>query len=182
MLPEIVLLFSAFMVFLGGILLISTKNLMHSCIFLLMCLFGVAGVYASLGAEFLAVTQIIVYIGGIVILMLFAIMLTGGKEFISRLHKVLNLSPLMGDKSTYLKGSMVGLIIFGGLSAFFYQLLKVLALKEQQVSDYKVIGHSLLTDNLLAFELSSFLLLGALIGAAIIAKPTKVSESKPSVN
>jgi NADH-quinone oxidoreductase subunit J len=146
---------------------------MHSCIFLLFCLFGVAGLYASMGAEFLAVTQIIVYIGGIVVLMLFAIMLTGGKEYVSKLHAVLNLSPLMGSPSTYIKGGLVGVIIFAALSFFFYHLIKVLPLKEQVVSDYKAIGMSLLTDNILAFELSSVLLLGALIGAAMIARPSK---------
>ena len=50
-----------------------TKNIMHSCIFLLGTLLGMAGLYATLGADFVAVTQIMVYVGGIVILMLFAI-------------------------------------------------------------------------------------------------------------
>ena len=70
MLPQFIMFVSAVLIFLGGILLITTRNLMHSCIFLLVTLFGVAGLYASMDAEFLAVTQIIVYIGGVIVLML----------------------------------------------------------------------------------------------------------------
>ena len=51
---------------------------MHACVSLLTVLFGVAGLYATLSADFLAATQLVVYVGGVVILMLFAIMLTGG--------------------------------------------------------------------------------------------------------
>jgi len=173
MLPQFLMFVSALIVFLGGILLISTKNIMHSCVFLLFCLFGVAGLYASMSAEFLAVTQIIVYIGGVVVLMLFAIMLTGGRDYKSKLHSVLNLPPLMGGQSSYFKGIFIGLVIFSSLSFFFYHLLKYMPLKEHPVSDYKSIGMSLLSDNILAFELSSVLLLGALIGAATIARPLK---------
>ena len=173
MLPQFIMFVSAVLIFLGGILLITTRNLMHSCIFLLVTLFGVAGLYASMDAEFLAVTQIIVYIGGVIVLMLFAIMLTGGKEFKSKLHSVLSLSPLMGGKLDYLKGLLVGIGLFSLFSIFFYHLIKNLKLKEHPVSDFKSIGLSLLTDNILAFELSSVLLLGALIGAALVARPTR---------
>src|SRR6478736_4759831 len=87
-----------------------TKNIMHSCIYLLGSLIGMAGLYATLGADFVAVTQIMVYVGGIVILMLFAVMLTGGKDFVSRAQNLLGLAPAMGNKWTYAVGSFVGLV------------------------------------------------------------------------
>ena len=63
-----------------ALLVVVSKNLMHSCLFLLGTLFGVSGLYAILGADFLAATQLVVYAGGVVILMLFAVMLTGDSE------------------------------------------------------------------------------------------------------
>ncbi len=62
----------------GAMAVVYSKNLMHACIYLLASLFGVAGLYACIGADFLAATQLVVYAGGVIILMLFAIMLTGG--------------------------------------------------------------------------------------------------------
>src|SRR6478735_266349 len=87
-----------------------TKNLMHSCVYLLGTLIGVAGLYATMGADFVAVTQIMVYMGGVVILMLFAVMLTGGKDFISRAQNLLGLPASMGNKWTYGVGLIVGLV------------------------------------------------------------------------
>jgi hypothetical protein len=55
---------SATLTILGAIMVLKTKNIMHSCIFLLASLIGIAGLYATLGADFVAVTQIMVYVGG----------------------------------------------------------------------------------------------------------------------
>lgn len=71
-------LLSAVLTLAGAFAVVYSKNLMHASIYLLASLFGVAGLYACLGADFLAATQLVVYAGGVIILMLFAIMLTGG--------------------------------------------------------------------------------------------------------
>jgi NADH-quinone oxidoreductase subunit J len=153
-------------------MVVYTKNLMHACIYLLFCLLGISGLYASMGAEFVAVTQIMVYVGGIVVLMLFAIMLTGGKDFKSRGQELLRLIPGMGNKKSYSTAAIISLVMLLGL----YKLYKIIP----QVVPNKVMGNDptidqlgklLLTDHVLVFELSSVLLLGALIGAAIIARP-----------
>lgn len=153
-----------------------TKNIMHSCIFLLGSLIGISGLYATLGADFVAVTQIMVYVGGIVILMLFAVMLTGGKDFVSRAQNLLGLAPTMGNKWTYGIGLMVGLVfvltniklIMGVMQAYSPKVVG-----NEFPSTVNQIGHLLVKDHVLAFELSSVLLLGALVGAAIIARPRK---------
>lgn len=167
-------LLSALVTLGGAVAVVYSQNLMHACIYLLASLFGVAGLYACIGADFLAATQLVVYAGGVVILMLFAIMLTGGTgNNINRygLEKV----AAMGNKKTY---------FFAGITAVIFSLviLKILAnvLKAQPASvlaanepTVERLGTILATDHILAFEISSILLLGALIGAAVISRPRK---------
>jgi NADH-quinone oxidoreductase subunit J len=158
----------------GAFAVLYSKNLMHSCMYLFGSLFGVAGLYACIGADFLAATQIVVYAGGVVTLMLFAIMLTGGVT--NKINKYgLKKIPAMGNFSTYM---------VGGASAFIASLvvLKIIAgvLKNQDTVTLTAneptvfkLGVLLATDHILAFEISSVLLLGALIGAAIISRPRR---------
>jgi NADH-quinone oxidoreductase subunit J len=158
----------------GAVAVVYSQNLMHACIYLLASFFGVAGLYACIGADFLAATQLVVYAGGVVILMLFAIMLTGGSgNKINRygLEKI----AAMGNKKTY---------FFAGLTATLASLvvLKIIAniLRVQTTEvltanapTVERIGTILATDHILAFEISSVLLLGALVGAAVISRPRK---------
>ena len=83
---------------------------MHACVYLLGTLIGIAGLYASIGADFIAAVQTMVYVGGIVILMLFAVMLTGGKDFKSKAQQLLGLIPTMGSKWSYAVGSLTALV------------------------------------------------------------------------
>ena len=172
----ILFLMSALLTVGGAIAVAVTKNIMHSCIFLLASLIGMAGLYATLGADFVAVTQIMVYVGGIVILMLFAVMLTGGKDFVSRAQNLLGLAPAMGNKWTYGVGILVGAVFLATNIGLLMNITTVHANKDFATafpSTVNKIGHLLVKDHVLAFELSSVLLLGALVGAAIIARPKK---------
>lgn len=153
-----------------------TRNIMHSCVFLLGTLIGIAGLYATMNADFVAVTQIMVYVGGIVILMLFAVMLTGGKDFVSRAQNLLGLAPSMGNKWTYGLGGLVGLVFIATNVKLLMSVANTFPVKkfgDEYPSTVSEIGHLLIKDHVLAFELSSVLLLGALVGAAIIARPRK---------
>lgn len=175
MFVEILFYLSSFLVIMGGLGVLFVRDIMHSCVALLGTLLGVAGLYVTLSADLLAVTQIMVYVGGVVILMLFAVMLTGGKDFKSKAQEIFGLPDLMGDKKTY---------FFGFLSAFVFlaaasQLIYKVTFPEKIMKDgttVEAIGNLLITDHILAFEISSVLLLGALIGAAIIARPKKYAE------
>lgn len=176
MFASLLFLMSALLTVGGAIAVCVTKNIMHSCIFLLASLIGMAGLYATLGADFVAVTQIMVYVGGIVILMLFAVMLTGGKDFVSRAQNLLGLAPAMGNKWTYTVGLFVGLVFLATNVQLIINISNVFPDKTfgtEFPSTVSQIGHLLVKDHVLAFELSSVLLLGALVGAAIIARPRK---------
>lgn len=177
MFANILFFLSALLTIGGAIGVLVTRNLMHSCIFLLASLIGMAGLYATLGADFVAVTQIMVYVGGVVILMLFAVMLTGGKDYVSRAQNLLGLAPSMGNKWTFGLGILVALVFLLTNVSLIMNILKntkVNAVTQEAFpSTVNQIGHLLMKEHVLAFELSSVLLLGALVGAAIIARPRK---------
>ena len=167
-------LLSAVLTIAGAVSVVISKNLMHACIYLLASFFGVAGLYACLGADFLAAAQLVVYAGGVIILMLFAIMLTGGTgNKVNRygLEKI----PSMGNKKTFMIAGFAAIVTALILIKILYSVITektiaVVGFNSPTVAD---IGTALATDHILAFEISSVLLLGALIGAAVISRPRK---------
>ena len=167
-------LLSAVLTVAGALLVVYSKNLMHACIFLLASFFGIAGLYACIGADFLAATQLVVYAGGVIILMLFAIMLTGGTG--NKTNKYgLEKIPAMGSRKTYFVAGfaaiVTALIIIKVTIPVFQNNANVVEIANAPTVER--IGTLLATDHILAFEISSILLLGALIGAAVISRPRK---------
>jgi NADH-quinone oxidoreductase subunit J len=167
-------LLSAVLTIGGAIAVVYSQNLMHACIYLLASLFGVAGLYACIGADFLAATQLVVYAGGVIILMLFAIMLTGGTG--NKVNKFgLEKIPAMGNRKTYFIAGFAAIVSALVLIKIMISVLRgntnVVALSNEPTVER--IGTLLATDHILAFEISSVLLLGALIGAAVISRPRK---------
>ena len=176
MFVETLFFLSAAVTLAGAFGVIYTKNLMHACVFLLSSLFGVAGLYATLGADFLAAIQLVVYAGGVVILMLFAVMLTGGSE--NKENKFgFSKIPGMGNLQTLIIGGTSALVVCIVLLNLIANVLK--SAPDTTLPAYEStaerIGVLLITDHVLAFEISSILLLGALIGAAVISRPKRVN-------
>lgn len=175
MFNEVLFLLSGLLTVFGALAVVLTKNLMHACVYLLSSLFGVAGLYLTLGADFLAATQIVVYAGGVVILMLFAIMLTGGTVKDAGRFALLKV-PSMGNAKTY---GVALLAVVVALSVVAKIILGMGRAQEANgdlpafQSTVENIGTLLVTDHVLAFEISSVLLLGALVGAAVISRPRK---------
>ena len=160
---------------LGGALAVClSRNLMHACLYLLGSFIGIAGLYATLSADFLAGVQLVVYAGGVIILMLFAIMLTGGiKDAVNRFGLVKVAA--MGDKKTFIVALLPVSVICLVLGKLFFNISKGHSVKELPPYEPTVekIGMLLISDHVLVFEISSILLLGVLIGAAVIARPRK---------
>lgn len=171
---EILFILSALLTVGGAISVVLTKNLMHACVFLLGSLFGVAGLYATLGADFLAAAQLVVYAGGVVILMLFAIMLTGGTLNNAGKFAFLKV-PNMGNAKTFTIAGLTAVVITMVIGKIVLGVSKMPGKGELPPFESTVesIGMLLVTDHVLAFEISSVLLLGALVGAAVIARPRK---------
>ncbi len=161
---QIIFLIVAVITLGGAIMVVTTLNMVHAALWLVLSLFGVAITFVLLEAGFFAVAQVVIYIGAIAILMIFAIMLT------RRVAK---------DTGPQLNSTWpVGFIVAGGLFAgIVYVLLtwsKVSQLPEalpKGVNFVEKLGIALVSPNgyLIPFEVASILLLTALIGAIIIA-------------
>ena len=121
---------------------------------------GVTGLYVFLWADFLAVVQVVVYVGGILILIIFGIMLT------NKITSV-NISNTSVQKSI---GSIVLLVFIAGLGFMVYKTPWVSVANSEPAQTTETIGRLLMIDYLLPFEVASLLLLGALIGATTLSR------------
>ena len=163
---------AAFYIF-SGIAIISalfilfSRNLIYAAFALFLTFLGVAALYVLAGADFLAVTQIMVYVGGILILLIFGIMLTqkADKESISSTP-----NRVMVSITRQFSGFLVGTGLFGFVSYIIATSnFKMTGETNISRSTLKTIGVELMTSHLLPFEIAAILLLVALIGAAYLA-------------
>lgn len=149
----------------SALMVVTSRNLVHSALWLVAALFGVAIVYGLLSAGFLAVVQVVVYIGAIAILMIFAIMLT---------RKVIEPEGGVRFNSNWGWALVSALILFVGL-AWIVSSWPGISTQAPALSrgfdPLKELGTVLLAPDgyVLAFELASVLLLAALIGAIVVA-------------
>jgi len=144
----------------SGLLVVLSRNLLHSALWLLSCLAGVAGLFFLLGAEMLAAIQILVYCGGIVVLILFAIMLTHGLGHTD--VRVANQQLLWGS------------IGAAGLAGVVLHLLSqeswTMGVAAEPVDVTARLADALLNPYVLAFEVASVVLLVAMVGAIVMAR------------
>jgi NADH-quinone oxidoreductase subunit J len=148
----------------GGLGVVTTRNLVHGALFLILSLFGVAGYFVLLSAPFLAAAQVLVYIGAISILIVFAVMLT---RSMTRLTEILNrqwwLSAVVGVLLFIFLTAGVILPVWGGHDP---------KTASDMVSTTVDLGIALVDGNqyVLPFEVASVLLTAAMIGAIVIAR------------
>ena len=157
---EITFWFIAGLTIVSAVMVVYSKKLLNSAIALLFTLFGVAVLYVFLWADFLAAVQVVVYIGGILILIIFGIMLTNRITTVHISHSSI--------QRGYGRNEVVGLMGFLGWMIVRTPWLQKHALEPEQT--VATIGRLLLTDYLMPFEVTSVLLLGALIGAATLSR------------
>jgi len=160
---SIVFYLFAVIIVVSAAIVVLSKNIMYSAFSLLFTFFGVAGIYVLLNADFLAVTQIMIYIGGILILIIFGVMLT------TKITGVDIKSGTTGKLQIAFAG-VLSLIIAITLIFLFANTKWFTSDVQPHRSTIEDIGKELLTNYLLAFEVASVLLLIAIIGAAFIAR------------
>ena len=158
-------LFAA-MVLGGGILTITRKNAVHSAMFLIVSLMGVAGLYLLQKAEFLFAVQIVLYIGGIMVLFLFVIMLVNLDE--AAKEKQFNGQWWIALICVALVGAQVTYFLFKGGAPFRIAQPNVVA--AGPLGNTEMLADSLFSDYLLPFEIASLLLLVAVVGSVVMAK------------
>ncbi len=139
------------------------KSLIQSAFALLFTFFGVAGLYVLLGADFLAATQLLIYVGGILVLLLFGVMLT---------HKLYDLD-LKSEMTRLLPAGIAALTLFFVLVRLAFGTRWAAGPGRLPAPTTAEIGEAFMGSHLLPFEAASVLLLVALIGAAMIVRRRK---------
>jgi NADH:ubiquinone oxidoreductase subunit 6 (subunit J) len=149
----------------GGLLVVSLRNIIHSAVAMMVCFGSLAGMYALLGAPIVAAAQVLIYIGAISVLILFAIMLTqaGDANLPSPFHRQVWLAAL------------TALLIIGLIGWAVVQTDWQAATTTVAVS-VSAIAIALFTDYALPFEILSLLLLVAIIGAIYLARRPEQDE------
>ena len=159
---ENLFLIIAALVIASGFWVVFSPNLSHSAVSLLFALFGTAGLYIFLYADFIAATQVVIYVGGILVLIIFGVMLT---------TRIDTPSIAASSKNQYI----------GGIGAFIIFVIQVGVIfntpwhiggGQNREATVASIGSLLLNKYLLPFEIVSILLLAALMGAALLSRRT----------
>ena len=159
---EIVTFWGLAVLLIGSALaVVLTKNLFHSVLYLALSLTATAGVFLALDAEFLAAVQLLLYAGGVVTIVVFAIVVT---------------ERLVGDRITQTSRQILtGLVLAGALLLGVLRFLRGADLPVERpliaVDVTRAIGQVLLTEFVLPFELLAVLLLVGLLGALYFARP-----------
>ena len=161
---QIIFLLVALFTLGSGFMVVTTSNLVHAALWLVATLFGVAVTFALLNAAFLAVVQVVVYIGAIAILFIFAVMLTR--------KDMRDQGPQMNRN--WWVGALLSVLTFVGLF-FLLQgwsgLSKTVAGIPAGFDSISELGNALVSPNayVLPFEVASVLLVAALVGAVYVA-------------
>ncbi len=146
----------------SAVAVVTARNVVHAALYLVLSLLSVGGIYLILGAEFVAWVQILIYVGAIVILFLFGLMLTKapiGRDTLDNQHRWV--------------GAIVGLGIFAGLVFMIQDAFDVrgdASAFEPVRTTTEQVGSAMFRSYILPFEAISFLLLAALIGAVVLAR------------
>jgi NADH-quinone oxidoreductase subunit J len=144
-----------------------SSNIVHAAFSLLVTLFGVAGLYVLLGADFIGVVQVIVYIGGILVLIIFGVMMT-------QKGKLLPLSVQLPGK--FIGALLSGIILVALIMVATRSLWPIEVSPPPPEPTSAAIGNLLLGKYLIPFEVVSVLLLGALVGAVLVVRRSVKGE------
>ncbi|MDH3755515.1 MAG: NADH-quinone oxidoreductase subunit J [Acidimicrobiia bacterium] len=139
---------------------VTTKNIVHAALYLVVVLAGVAAQFILLGAEFIASTQVLVYIGAVIVLFLFGIMLTQAR---------------IGAENDLDQPNRLPAVLTAGLLAILTVSTVIRTFEDVELPDNSrtttaSVSDSIFSDYIIAFEAVSVLLLAALIGAIVVAR------------
>ena len=158
--PSLVLFYVVGALTLGGALgVVMTRNIVYAAFSLLASLMGVAGIFLLAFAEFLALVQVLIYGGAIVIVILFALMLTRIEDF-----------EHLTDHRQWPIAAIVAIAVFGIFAATI--VTTTVRTTEREGISFEALGDSLFTQWAVPFEVASLVLLVALIGSVVLVRST----------
>jgi NADH-quinone oxidoreductase subunit J len=145
---------------------ITSRNLLHAVLFLILSFVGVAGFFVLLSAAFLAMAQIIIYVGAIAVLVLFAVLLTprAGRD--------------NGETAMFLPATLLSISLFAVIVFVVYDTDWNLVAEAPQLGP-RELGHALLSTWVLPFQVASVLLTAAMVGAIMLVRsPEEEAEDQ----
>lgn len=167
LIPTLLFYIFAVMTVFAAVMVISARNPVHSVLFLILAFFNAAGLFVLIGAEYIAMTLVIVYVGAVAVLFLFVVMMLN-----------INFAELRAGFLRYLPmGALMATLIFAEfIFVFFASLYKPVPLvaprhaivSSAQVTNTHAIGNILYTDYFYPFQLAGIILLIAMIGAIVL--------------
>jgi NADH-quinone oxidoreductase subunit J len=163
MFSQAVFYFFAVLAVASAIMMITRRNIVHGAVFLITTLLATAGIFLQLNAEFLFVVQIILYVGGIMVLFVFVIMLVN-LDVSMRLVQF-NHQRFVAGVLALILGAQVFLAFKVGRGVLPHPVQQIMSPKNTEA-----VGDALFTRYMLPFEIASILLLVAMIGAVVMAK------------
>jgi NADH-quinone oxidoreductase subunit J len=143
----------------AAVRLVTTRNLVHGALYLLFVLAGAAVLFLLFLAEFVAWVQVLVYIGAVVVLLLFGLMLTRAP-----------IGRTVLDSQTRPLAAVVALAIFGITSTIVVRAFSGQTIHFDRPSSVEALGSAIFTHYVLPFEVVSVVLLAALVGAVVLAR------------
>jgi NADH-quinone oxidoreductase subunit J len=180
-LPTVMFYLFAFVAVASGVMVVSAKNPVHSVLFLILAFFNSAGLFVLLGAEFLAMILVIVYVGAVAVLFLFVVMMLD-----------IDFAELRSGAVRYLPiGGLVGLILLVELGFILFPWIITpgiaglgaapLPPAAAAVSNTRALGDLLYTRYIFAFQVAGLILLVAMIGAIVLTLRQRVGVRRQSI-
>ena len=170
----------SFIMLLSALMVISTKNPVHSVLFLILAFLNSAGIFVILHAEFLAMILIIVYVGAVAVLFLFVVMMLDIKSTIEK-SNILQYMPIGLFIGFVFIAELVIVLINTKLELSNMQILSNPLNKFAELSNTKAIGSVLYTDYILHFQLAGVILLVAMIGSIVLTLRERTGVKRQSV-
>ncbi|CAA6605570.1 NADH-quinone oxidoreductase subunit J [Rhodospirillaceae bacterium LM-1] len=164
----------------GGVMVISARNPVHSVLFLIFVFFNAAGLFLLLGAEFLAMVLVVVYVGAVAVLFLFVVMMLD-INFVELRQGFLHYLPV---------GAAIGLVLLIELATVFVgwheapeakQMIAAATPDMTQVTNTKALGQIIYTKYLFLFQLSGMVLLVAMVGAIMLTLRKRPSTKRQNI-
>jgi len=150
----------ALLMVVAAVRVVTTRNIVHAALYLVLVLGGVAAQYILLAAEFVAITQVLVYIGAVVVLFLFGIMLT--RAPMGKMDDT--------DNEQRLVGLAIAVVLLGVMGYVLWKAFGKKQFEDLAVQTTAQVGNSIFQQYLMPFEVVSVVLLAALLGAIVLAR------------
>ena len=163
----------------SAVMVISSRNPVHSVLFLILCFFNAAGLFILLGAEFLAMILVVVYVGAVAVLFLFVVMMLD-VDFVQLRQGMLNYLPVGGTIGLIV---LVELLLVGGSWVVSPDSLTAVAAPiAGGVTNTEALGQILYTKYVYYFEVAGLVLLVAMIGAIVLTLRHKVGIKRQDIS